>query len=54
MIALQVKDRYRKEMIQVSTHKNDKKVQYFNDSLIKPCQSNRELFLNERFVTHSN
>ena len=34
MNALQVMDRYREEVIQVSTQKNDKKVQYLYDILM--------------------
>ena len=35
MNALQVMDRDRKEVIQVSTYKNDIKVQYLNDTVVK-------------------
>ena len=46
MNGLYVMDRYRKEVIQVSTKKNEKKVQYFYDTTLTPlnirkCQNNQ-------------
>ena len=50
MNALQVMDRYWQEVIQVSTSKNDIKVQYLYDSMTKLSSEKYVIWPNKKFI----